>query len=71
MARPKPTTTRVLISLRVTPQFLRMMDSQRGEQSRAEWLEGLALLGAYRALTPEARASRPTRPRSEAARSPA
>jgi hypothetical protein len=69
MARPKPETPRVMISLRVTPQFLTMIDQARGGQSRAEYLEGLALMGAYRSLTP-ARVSPTIRPRSGAALKP-
>jgi hypothetical protein len=50
MARPKPKTPRVLISLRVTPGFLQLVDQARGKQSRAAYLEGLALMGVYKAL---------------------
>jgi hypothetical protein len=72
MARPKPSTPRVLISLRVTPQFLNLMDGARGDQSRADWLEGLALMAAYRGIKQaQAHASGPTRPRSGARTIPA
>lgn len=69
MARPKPSVERVQISLKVTPQFLKLMDACRGTESRAAWLEGLALLGAYQAAASSPRRARdapPTAPRSEA-----
>jgi hypothetical protein len=69
MAKPKPEVPRTLISLRVTPQFLRLMDACRGSESRAAWLEGLALMAAYKAAAKPAQAARdalPTAPRSEA-----
>lgn len=59
MARPKPPIERVQISLKVSPQFLRLIDARRGKESRAAWLEGLALMGAYRDVStaPKAAAS--------------
>ena len=50
MARPKPDIARVQISLKVKPAFLKMIDASRGSTSRADFLEGLALMAAYRGL---------------------
>ena len=62
MARPKPNIARVQISLKVKPAFLKMIDAARGEISRADYLEGLVLMSAYRQI--EAASAPPARARA-------